>query len=134
MNIHYRNLVWVGVLAVLFFLYYSQLAGYWLDKEEIDPLIANFVIAPALFGLVAYVGLRGEIFERVLFLIVMPVVPCLILGQEGDPAKPGLQWVLIASMQAPYWVGGAAGGLITFLGNRYMTPNKSPQPTAKGGG
>lgn len=57
----------------------------------------------------------------------MPIIPCLILGQEGDPAKPGLQWVLIASMQLPYWVGGAIGGLLSYIVRQYVTPNKHLQ-------
>jgi len=129
MSVHYRNLIWAGVLAVLFFLYYSQVAAYWLNREGVDPLMANFVIAPALFGLVAFIVLRGEIFERILFLLAMPIIPCLILGQEGDSAKPGMQWILIAAIQLPYWVGGAVGGLFALLVRKYMTPNKSTQPT-----
>ncbi|WP_134081575.1 hypothetical protein [Thiohalophilus thiocyanatoxydans] len=129
MNPGYRNLMWVGFLAILFFLYYSQLGGYWLGKESVDPLIVNFVVAPALFGFVAYLGLRGELFGKLLFFVAMPIVPCLVLGQEGDPAKPGLQWLLIAAMQLPYWVGGATGCISMFWCRKCRPPNKSTQPT-----
>lgn len=51
-------------MAILFFFYYNQIAGYWLDREIVDPLVANFVIAPMLFGFVAFAGLRGELLEK----------------------------------------------------------------------
>jgi hypothetical protein len=112
MTINYRNLIWIIVVASLFYVYFSQLAGYWLDTEWVDPLIINFIITPAVFGLVTFIGLRGKMKQRAIFLFLMPIVPCLILGQEGDPAKPGLQWVLMASMQLPYWCGGVVGILV----------------------
>ena len=120
-----RNIIWAGFLAVLFFLYYEHVASYWVGKEGVDPLLVNFVIAPALFGFAALFWLNGTLFEKILFLLLIPIIPCLILGQEEDPAKPGLQWILITSIQLPYWL----GGLLAFWGRRFMTPNKSTQPT-----
>ena len=129
MRARHQNYIWATLLAGIFFLYYGQVASYWVGKEGVDPFIINFLIAPVLLGLVAFAGLRGEMLEKVFFLLVAPIVPCLILGQVSDPAKPGMQWVLLALVQLPYWLGGVAGGMLIFIRRRLMTPNKSTQPT-----
>ncbi|MDT8405507.1 hypothetical protein [Sulfuriflexus sp.] len=134
MSASYRNLFWAGFIAVMFFLYYSQVATYWVGKEWVDPLIANFVIASAIFGFITFVGLRGELFGKVVFLVVMPAIPFLVLllGHEGVLSEEGLGLVVFASMQLPYWVGGIVGGVFTSLARKLMTSNnRSRSGTAK---
>ncbi|MEW8629929.1 MAG: hypothetical protein AB2591_08005 [Candidatus Thiodiazotropha sp.] len=119
-----RNTVWIGLNAVIFYFYYTEVASYWLNKEGVDPLSVNFIYVPALFGLTTIIGLKGTIMAKALWFCFMSAVPCLVLGQEGEPAKPGLQWVLIIGMQLPYWVAGAFIGSIMAYVNRKTAPNK----------
>lgn len=119
-----RNATWIGLNAVIFYIYYTEAAGYWLNKEGIHPLIVNFGYVPALFGLTTIIGLRGQPIVKALWFGFMPIIPCLVLGQEGDPAKPGLQWVLVWGMQLPYWIGGVFIGLIMAYAKRRTAPNK----------
>lgn len=109
---------------MLFYFYYTEAAGYWLNKDEIDPFVVNFIYVPALFGAITFIGLNGASIEKILWFCFMPIAPCLILGQEGDPAKPGLQWMLIMGMQLPYWVGGSFVGLIMAYLKQGAAPNK----------
>ncbi|MCG7993943.1 MAG: hypothetical protein JAZ06_00820 [Candidatus Thiodiazotropha taylori] len=124
MSIRLKNTVWIGFTALIYYFYYTAVAGYWLDKEEIDPLVVNFIYVPALFGLVTIAGLRETLIDKALWLVFMPVIPCLILGQEGDPAKPGLQWMLIVGMQLPYWFSGAVVGNVMAYEKQRTAPNK----------
>lgn len=115
--------MWAGLSAIALHVYYTELASYWMNKEGIDPLLYNFIYAPAIFGIASAFGLKGKIFQKAIWFALIPVIPCLILGQEGDPAKPGLQWVLIIGLQLPYWVGGAlAGAIIEYFKHR-ASPN-----------
>ncbi|MES9998515.1 MAG: hypothetical protein ABW125_03835 [Candidatus Thiodiazotropha lotti] len=118
------NAGWIGLSALVFYFYYFEVAGYWNNKEGIDPLVVNFICVPALFGLITIIGLKGALIEKILWFCFMPVIPCLILGQEGDPAKHGLQWMLIMVMQIPYWVSGAFISFVITYVNRKSAPKK----------
>ena len=124
--------IWIVLVGASFYFYYVVFAEFFLNKEGIDPLIINFVVAPAFFGLLTVIGLKGKTKLKAIWFTIMPLVPFIILGQEGDPAKPGLQWMLLLGMLVPYFTGGVAMGFLMKLLQK--TPNKEPQPTAKRGG
>jgi len=106
------NAIWIVVIATSFYFYFVELAGFFLNKAEYDPLIINFIVVPALFGLLTLFGLKGKSKIKALWFAVMPLVPIMALGQEADPAKPGLQWVLLAGILLPYCAGGFVMGYI----------------------
>jgi len=129
MNKNLTNAIWILVNAVLFYFYYTKLAGYWIEKEGVDPLLVNVVYIPLLFGLLTAIGLKGETALKAKWLVVMPIVPCLVLGQHGDAAKPDLQWIILLGLLFTYFAGGAMVMTIQNL-LRKRTPNKSLQSDA----
>ena len=129
MNKNLTNAIWIVLNAIIFFYYYSELEGYWFEKGIGDPLLVNVVYMPFLFGLFTAIGLRGETALKAKWLVVMPIVPCLILGQHGDAAKPDMKWIILYGLLFPYFAGGA---LVMTMVNllRKRTPNKAPQADA----
>ena len=117
MSARQKNIIWFLLMAVAFYSYFAWVAEAWLRQNAIDPLFANFVVFPFLLGLAAFTGFSGSLTEKVIFFLLVPLAPSLLLFQASDPAKPGLQWLLVAGIQLPYWAGALGSyGVRHFLG------------------
>ena len=68
--------------------------------------ILNIIAIPAVLGLVAYVAVVGS-RQWVLWLAWLPflVSAAPLLAMPGDPAKPGLQWILYGPMLVSIFAG-----------------------------
>ena len=69
-------------------------------------LLVTFFAVPAVLGLIAYVaivGSRGWVLWLVWLPFLISAVP--LFAMPGDPAKPGLQWVLYGPLLASVYVG-----------------------------
>jgi hypothetical protein len=109
-----RNLVVLVVMAVVGGVYFSKYASA-VPQEWI--LLVNFVLVPAVLGALAYVVFAGERFVRLALVSAIPVLSILLAG--GDPAKPGLELVLIGPLLVVFWLGaGISLALQWFLSRR----------------
>lgn len=108
--------------GIVYYIYFAYLAEFLEDVTGIDPAVLNVMIAPVLLGGLAFATLGGPWLQRIWFFVLIPIVPCLILGQEGDPAMPGIQWLILAFLQLPYWLGGALSwAVLAVLDRRRLT-------------
>lgn len=85
-----RGALVTALSAFLMWLYFEFAAS------SLPPgILLHFVIVPAAFGVAAYFSLHGAsgtYVWQVLLPLVVPLSPILLI--EGDPAKPGLEWIL----------------------------------------
>ena len=106
-----RNVLALCVMTTLSTVYYSTLAS----KVPQDwMLVVNFVLIPTMLGAVAYVIFSGKPSLRFALISLIPVLSIILVG--GDPAKPGLELVLIGPLLILFWAGaGIAFGIKWFL-------------------
>lgn len=122
MDIRIKNLVLVAAWGIVYYFYFAYLAEFLEDVTGIDPAVLNVMIAPVLLGALAFATLGGSGLQRIWFFVVIPIVPCLILGQEGDPAMPGIQWLVLAILQLPFWLGGGLSWAVLAVVGRRQPP------------
>lgn len=94
--------------------------AYLLWLSEFIPkqfaLAANFIVIPAIFGVVGFFLLRSTLWVKLILVAVIPVAHLVYFG--GDPAKPGLENML-ALLELAFF---EAGVLIGFLWAKYFAP------------
>jgi len=109
-----RNALVLGVMTALGAIYFSQFASK-VPQEWM--LVVNFIVVPTILGALAYTIFAGEPFVRLVFVSAIPILLILLAG--GDPAKPGLELVLIGPLLIAFWIGaGTSFALRWFLGVR----------------
>ena len=85
-------------------------------------LVMNFLVVPALVGGVAYIAFAGDRLIRLALVSVIPILSVVLVG--GDPAKPGLELVLIGQLLVVFWLGASVPlSLQWFLSNRQTKPS-----------
>jgi hypothetical protein len=129
MTVHARNLIWMALLSLSLFVYYGHLDGAALAEGKPQSLIVSFVILPLASGILSFIGLRGQLFDKAVPFVALPLLSSLLLVQESKLAASGLQWLLL-SMQLPYWAGGVIGSaLLTLSKMRWAVGRQEPQRT-----
>jgi hypothetical protein len=108
----------LAIFALLYWAYFQFALPGLAATLLLDPLLFDGILIPAFFGFTLFYLLRGVALERAVFVVLMPVIPVLVLGQEGDPAKPGLQWIYFASIQLPYWIGAGCAAVAFWVVSR----------------
>ena len=109
-----RNALALGTMTALGAVYFAKFANT-VPQEWM--LVVNFVVVPAVLGGLAYALFKGERFVRLALVSAIPVLSILLTA--GDPAKPGLELVLIGPLLVVFLVGaGIALALEWFLGSR----------------
>ena len=109
-----RNVLALGVLVTLCATYYVKYAN---TVPQDWMLVLNFLVVPALVGALAYIAFAGERMLRLALVSVIPILSVLLAG--GDPAKPGVELVLIGPLLVVFWLGASVPLLLQwFLGNR----------------
>jgi hypothetical protein len=109
-----RNVLALGAMTTLGAVYFTKFANT-VPQEWM--LVVNFVVVPAVLGALAYVVFAGEPFVRLALVSAIPVLLILLAG--GDPAKPGLELILIGPLLVVFWLGaGIALALQWSLGAR----------------
>ncbi len=84
-----RNLVVIaGAIAISFV--YLRFSSVLLPDEY--ALVSNFIVVPAVLGLLAGVMLVGRLPIKLALLVLIPIAHVLVFGK--DPGKPGLENVL----------------------------------------
>lgn len=113
-----RNALALGTMTALGAVYFAKFANT-VPQESM--LVVNFVVVPAVLGGLAYAMFKGERVVRLALVSAIPVLSILLAG--GDPAKPGLELVLIGPLLVVFWIGaGIALALQWFLGSRKTNP------------
>jgi len=82
--------------------YYKFLAGYLPQG-----IVLHYVIAPFVLGVICHSFLRTDRRKWLGLLtipFIAPAVTVFLIG--GDPAKPGLEWVLFVPISTSFLVGG----------------------------
>lgn len=95
-----RNGLVLGVMVAFWVIYFKKYATA-IPQEWM--LILNFLVLPALLGCVAYMMFTGERLIRLALVSAIPILTVLLVG--GDPAKPGLELLLIGPLLAVFWFG-----------------------------
>lgn len=97
-----------SIVAVLI-IYLSYLL---LISEQIpadNRLLVNFLIVPIVLGACGAIALSSQtgVLTRIALIAIVPVLPILVFG--GDPAKPGMEVILIGPMALMFAVGAGVG-------------------------
>lgn len=110
-----KNGISSAIISVVIYLYFTHIARLWLDHTNLDPLLINVFIVPFVLGIISFAIMFGTTFQKIFWFLIAPIIPLIILGQNGDPAKPGLQWLVIEGIMLLYCIGGLLMGLIFFI-------------------
>ena len=103
MKIHWMtNAVISLVLLVISYYYFSDFSGQIPSEYK---LMVNVVCVPVLLGVIAGLLFRGGLIERLIYVTPIPVITVILLG--GDPAKPGLELILIGPLLLFFAIGTA---------------------------
>lgn len=106
-------LVAVGVLGGVYFgKYASTLPQDWI-------IAINFALVPASVGIATYFLFAGKVLTRLALIGAIPVLSIVLAG--GDPAKPGLELVLIAPLLVVSWIGAGIALALQRLVSRSAT-------------
>lgn len=116
----FKNVLALALLVALCTVYFSKYANT-VPQEWM--LVVNFLVVPALVGGLAYIAFSGERLIRLALVSVIPILSVLLAG--GDPAKPGLELVLIGPLLVVFWLGASVPlSLQWFLSNRKAKPQQ----------
>jgi hypothetical protein len=109
--------------AGLIILLASALFGYYQFVALLLPdylaLLVNIIAVPGILGVLAYVGLRSSpnsVAWLLLTPVLVPLPVTLYLG--GDPAKPGLEWLVYYVVVICIALGEIAACFVFWLINR----------------
>ena len=108
-----RNVIVLIAMSALGGYYFARIASA-IPQEWI--LGVNFVLAPAVAGVSTYFLLSGKPLTRLALVSVIPVMSILLAG--GDPAKPGLELLLVAPLLIVCWLGAGASFAVHWLFTR----------------
>jgi hypothetical protein len=84
-------------------------AYLWLGTSLVPEryaLMVNFLVLPAVLGMIAGYLMVGGLITKLVFLLVAPIVHVLVFG--GDPAKPGIENLLALVELVPLFLGCSA--------------------------
>lgn len=87
--------------VIFFVLVYCNYYFFEYGAQKVpsdNKLAVNLVAFPFVFGLVEWMLIRGQIFYIVGYLILVQLSTMIVVGFEGDPAKPGLENFLMLSI------------------------------------
>jgi len=101
------NVVICLLLLAMSYYYFSYLA---VNVPDNYALIVNIVSIPFLFGMLGGVCLRGRLFERILYVLPIPIITVILL--VGDPYYPGLKYILTGPLLLFFVTGVGAGYLL----------------------
>jgi len=101
-----RNILTISAV-ILVYLSYLLLISERVPAD--DRLLINFLVVPILLGVCGVIALSREIgaVTRIALIAATPILPILIFG--GDPAKPGLELILIGPLALMFSIGAAIG-------------------------
>lgn len=95
-----RPAVFALLLAIGFFVYYEWIGRLIVRLLPLSGVVVifNLLIVPAAFGVLIYLCFRRANWWGLWAVVAPFLVPLpTVLYQGGDPAKPGLHWLI-------YWV------------------------------
>jgi hypothetical protein len=95
-----QNALMLGVIVSLRAVYSAEFA-HSVPQEWM--LVVNFVVVPAILGALAYAVFTGKRSVRLALVSTIPVL--WILFEGGDPAKPGLEIILIGPLVVIFLLG-----------------------------
>lgn len=105
-----RNaLAFILALAV-YYVYLSRFSGSISLEHR---LLVNFFLVPVSIGAVASLLMSGALINRVAVTALVPIVPIFLIG--GDPAKSGMELVVIGPLIVMFAVGAAASGVLDLV-------------------
>lgn len=105
-----RNVLVLAVMTAIGAVYFGRFAST-VPKEWM--LLLNFMVVPAALGAVSYQIFSGQPLVRLVLVSAIPILSILLAG--GDPAKPGLELVLVGPLLIAYWTGAGAALAIRAL-------------------
>lgn len=106
--------IWNSTVSVLLiigtYLFYSHGVDAVPDKYVLQ---VNVILAPLIGGFLGGVTMKGNLLERVLFIVPIPIATVFFLG--GDPAKSGMEWILVGPLLLLLLLGCVCGFGSSFL-------------------
>lgn len=125
MKFRLGEIIKIATLAVAYFAYM-----YWLSRGiAADMALAvNFLIAPFVVGVIAYVILRSNGVARVAIAAGLTFVIQVIFFGAGDVAKPGAQYVVAATASIVSLVGATVMAGVAAAFERWARRPKGESP------
>lgn len=105
------NLFWLFGLLIFSFIYLLYVAEHVPQEYA---LFINMFVFPIILGVIGAWVLEAPLYVRLFVLLLIPISHLLYFG--GDPAKPGLENVIIMVEGISIWI----GVLLFYFVNKYF--------------
>ena len=102
-----RNAI-VLILALASYFLFLVLLSDSIPAEQ--RLWVNFFAVPLVLGSATSFSLSTPLLNSILLVALVPILPILFYG--GDPAKPGMELLVLGPLAVMFAVGGAIGGAL----------------------
>lgn len=105
------NISWIAGLLAVSFIYLLFAADHVPPKHA---LVINIITIPLVLGVLGAWAIEAPLYARLLALLVIPVAHVLYFG--GDPAKPGMENLVVMAEAAALWV----GAMLFYLSDKFI--------------
>lgn len=105
------NISWVAGLLAISFVYLLFAADHVPQKYA---LVVNIIIVPLVLGAIGAWVIAAPLYAKLFMLLIIPLAHVLYFG--GDPAKPGLENVVVMAEAAALWI----GAILFYLSDKFI--------------